>query len=496
MTESEAGELLRGILGASQVDEDRRAAAEIIELCGGLPLAVRVVGAGLALGNHRTLREAADELATADRLERLSLPDDPTSSVLPAFQISYDRLPDDLKLLFGRLGILPGTSFGPNVIASLMASTTAVADDQLQRLATLNLVQRQSAGRFGMHDLVRLFARRHAEPDDSALRRVLNYYLQAADAANHQLRPSRVRSPIDPLLNGVAVEEFETEDAALRWCLDEVATIADAIELANADDHYGPAIQLPTAMIDFFHIRRQWPVLLSTHERALESARSHGDKEREGILLTGIGTAYHELRQYDEATRYLESAAAIAREGNHRFPLARALSALAILALDRGDHQAAVIHFAECERLAAEEGDPYGAMLATYNSGFAYLYAENLPQARVSFEKALPMSRDVGATEVEAGSTNMLAKIMQMDGQPEQALAKFHESAAMAKETNNLTVLAHAHGNIGETLAQLGRPTEARSAFLTALQVADQLGDPVLRADLEMGLDQIPTAET
>jgi tetratricopeptide (TPR) repeat protein/transcriptional regulator with XRE-family HTH domain len=496
MTEAEAGELLRGLLGASRVDEDTSAAAEIIELCGRLPLAVRVIGAGLALGNHRTLREAADELATADRLERLSLPDDPAASVLPAFQISYDRLPDDLRLLFGRLGVLPGTSFGPNVIASLMASTAAVANGQLQRLAALNLVQQHSAGRFGMHDLVKLFARRFAEPDDSALRRALDYYLQSADAANHHLRPSRVRSPIDPLLTGVTAEEFETRDAALRWCLDEVATVTDAVELANASGLYGPAIQLPTAMIDFFHIRRQWPVLLTTHERALEAARSQGDKEREGILLSGIGTAYHELRQYDEAVRYLDSAAAIARDGNHRFPLARALSALAILALDQGDHESAVIHFAECEGIAAEVGDSYGAMLATHNSGFAYLSAGNLSRARAAFEKALAMSRQVGATEISAGSINMLAKIMQLDGQPEQALARFRESAALAQETNNLTVLAHAQGNIAETLAQLGRPGEAGSAFRAALRVADELGDPVLRADLQTGLDQLATEGT
>ncbi len=494
MTESEAGELLRRILGAARVDEDRSAAAEIIELCARLPLAVRVIGAGLALGNHRTLREAADDLTTADRLERLSLPDDPASSVLPAFQISYDRLPGDLQLLIGQLGMLPGTSFGQGVVASLTASSLAAAEGQLQRLVALNLVQQQSARRFGMHDLVRVFARRCAAPDGPALARALDYYLQSADEANRQLRPQRVRSPITPVLDDVVVAGFATRDDALQWCLDEVATITDAVEVAAVAGLYGPAIHLPTAMIDFFHLRRQWPALLRTHELALEVARAQGNKEREGILLSGMGTAFHELRQYDEAAQHLESAVAIARHGDHRFPLARALSGLAILALDRGDYEVAAINFAECEQIAAEVGDPYGAMLATHNSGFAHLYAENLVAARTSFEKSFTMSRSLDVAEITAGSTNMLAKLLQLDGKPEEALAKFHQGADIAKQDNNLVTFAHAYGNIGETLTELGRPAEARAAFRTALQAADELGDPILVADLQAALDQLGPA--
>lgn len=496
MTGAEAGELLRTVLGNARVDEDRTAAAEIIALCGRLPLALRVAGASISLGDYRTLRQAADELGSADRLERLSLPGDPTASVLPAFQLSFARLPDDLKEFFGRLGLLPGEMFRTNAAASLMAVSTELADQRLQRLVALNLVQSRADGRFALHDLVKLFARRCVAADEAALSRALDYYLQSADEANRQLRPARVRPAIDPALDGVIVEEFASADAALRWCTDELATIADAVDVAAAADLPVPAIQLPTSMIDFFHLRKPHSIWLATHERALELARRIGDQEREGILLSGMGIAYLELGRIDEATKYQEAAAAIARAGDHRLPLARALTALGILAMNRGDYAAAVDHFVECERLAAEDQDPYGAMLAVFNTAYAHLWAENFGQAKILFEKALPMGEALGAADVTGGSINALALILQADGQLEPALARFRESAALAERNKNLIGLAEARGNIAQTLVALGRPAEARPVFLAALEAAEQLGDQRLQADLQADLDGLLAAGT
>ncbi|MEV8372342.1 helix-turn-helix domain-containing protein [Kribbella sp. NPDC056861] len=493
MTGSEAGELLRGIVGPAQVDGDRRAASEIIELCSRLPLAIRVVAAGIALGDQRTLREAADALAAPDRLERLSLPDDPAASVLPAFQVSYDRLFDELKLLFGRLGLLPGTTFGPNVVASLMASDVATAAESLQRLVALNLVQPRTAGRYGLHDLVKLFAQRCSGPDEPALRRALDYYLQAADAANHQLRPSRVRTPIDPPLDGVVTETFSTPDAAGQWCTDELVNVADAVELSMSTGQYRFAVQLPTSMIDYFARRKVWPVWLATHQRALVAADLLGDKEREGILRCALGVAHRELRELDLAQEYLEAAAAIAREGNHRLPLARALSALGILAADRGEDDLAVGYYAECARIAEEDGDEYGAMLAILNAGFLHLRSEQVGKAKDAFEQVLPMCRRLQAAEVEAACLGALAEIMRLSGEPHQALALFRESAVLAERTNNPDGLINGHEAAAKTLVQLGRIPEARSAYLSALRVAEDLGDP-RRLDLQTALDRLTQA--
>jgi tetratricopeptide (TPR) repeat protein/transcriptional regulator with XRE-family HTH domain len=496
MSSSEAGELLRKLLGADRVDNDRAAATEIIDLCGRLPLALRVVGAGIALGLHQTLPGAADDLAAADRLERLSFPDDPAASVLPAFQSSYDPLPTELKVLFGQLGLLPGDSFGKNAVASLMASNALDVDEQLNRLVMLNLVQSRGVDRFGLHDLVKLFALRCAGTDLAPLRRALDYYLQSADEANRRLRPSRIRASVAPPVEGVIIEAFDTSSSALEWCSEEVMNIVRAVDIAADHELYNFALQLPTSLMDFFQLRKHWSACLAMHNRALLVARSVGDKEREGILMCGIGLAYEGLGQYDKAQIHQQSAAAIARDGNHRLPLARAVSALAILAFSQGDLDAAVRHYSECAQIAAEDNDLYGGMLAAFNMGLAHLRAEDLDRATASFEKALPLSRQLDAADVMAGCIGALARIMQLNGDLEQALVRFRESATLAKATDNLMGLAETYGNIGFTLEQLGQITEAKEAFVLAVRTAEELGDLRLQADLQVELDRLVQAKS
>jgi tetratricopeptide (TPR) repeat protein len=288
------------------------------------------------------------------------------------------------------------------------------------------------------------------------------------------------------------VEQFRTAELALQWCNEELTTIADAVELAVRErlDEY--AVQLPTAMIDYFQRYKHWPEWLATHELALGAAVRLGDKEREGILLRDTALVHRDLRQHDQARVLLESAAAIAREHGHRLPLARALSTLGIVAMDVGDNDAAMRYFDECVRIADEDGDRYAGMVATVNLGFAHLRAERLGAAAEAFERVLPVSRELAAGEVETVATGALAEISRLNGDPEGALSRFHESLALAEKLDDLRAQLAAYDAIARTLQQLGRRAEAREAFVAAAQCAADLGDPQereLHAAIE-GLDE------
>ncbi|MDX3000175.1 tetratricopeptide repeat protein [Kribbella solani] len=478
MSESEAGELLRGMIGNTRVDADRPATADIIALCGRLPLAVRVVGANLALVPRQTLRTAADALAATDRLDSLSLPGDPGASVLPAFELSYRPLPDELKVLFGRLGLLPGTTFGVGVVASAMSTTADIVVPRLRHLVSLNLVQPLTEERFTMHDLVKLFARRCADGDDEPVRRALDYYLQSADAANHRLIPARVRTPVDPPMSGVVVEQFRTPESAMEWCGAELSNIADAVDLAFRAGHHRQAAQLPTAMIDYFQRYKHYSTWLATHDRGLQAARLLDDKEREGILLRDTALVYRDLRQFDRCRELLDAAASIARTHGHRLPLARALSALGVLVMELGDNESAIRYLDECARIAAEDGDRYAAMIATLNLGYAAMRTGRLDDARTAFERAIAMSSELSAPMVEASSTGALGEIYRLSGDLTSALAHFRKSFAVATRINEANGQLAAQEAVAQTLAALGRTTEARVAYRAAAELAAQLGDP------------------
>jgi hypothetical protein len=136
-----------------------------------------------------------------DRLGRLAAGD---LQVRAAFEVSYQLLADGDARLFRLLGLHPGPDFDVLAAAALAGIEDETAGPVLDRLVEACLVTEDGAGRFGMHDLLRLFARAACQQaDDQAARdaaeaRLVGHY---ADLAGHldacvdpQQRPAAARA--------------------------------------------------------------------------------------------------------------------------------------------------------------------------------------------------------------------------------------------------------------------------------------------------------------
>lgn len=89
LSPAEARHVLARTVGEDRLAAEPEAAAELAQLCGYLPLALRIIAARLADQPHRTLRAHAQELASADRMAFLRIDEDIRSSVRGAFDLSY-----------------------------------------------------------------------------------------------------------------------------------------------------------------------------------------------------------------------------------------------------------------------------------------------------------------------------------------------------------------------------------------------------------------------
>jgi tetratricopeptide (TPR) repeat protein len=193
--EREAINLLARLAGAERVAAEQEEAAALTRLCGGLPLALRIVGARLATRPRWRLADLRRRLVEERRrLAELSLGD---LDVRASFMLSYRELTESQARLFRRLGAVPGTSFGtelaavvgPRVlIGSIRAtyeehggeldslSTPAhgeedalrdALDDDLTALADAQLIEPTgTAERHRFHDLLRLFARGRLDEEE------------------------------------------------------------------------------------------------------------------------------------------------------------------------------------------------------------------------------------------------------------------------------------------------------------------------------------------
>lgn len=109
MDQQDAVELLASTLDDNRVDQQPADARALVDLCAGLPLAVRVAGARLAARPRRPINAMVRALAREqDRLNVLAIDGDHT--VRAALDLSYQELPAPAAALYRWLGLFPGWS--------------------------------------------------------------------------------------------------------------------------------------------------------------------------------------------------------------------------------------------------------------------------------------------------------------------------------------------------------------------------------------------------
>ncbi|GAA3944041.1 hypothetical protein GCM10023085_27580 [Actinomadura viridis] len=164
--------LLARIAGADRVAAEPAAAAEIVRLCGHLPLAVRIVGARLAVREHWSLRRLADALRPEHRrLDELAAAD---LSVQASLASAYQRLSPAGRQAFRMLGRLAGPEFtAMEPLAKAGAPPLAVRQTEhyLDMLVDAGLLSSPCGQpgerplRYHVDDLVRLYARVQLDQD-------------------------------------------------------------------------------------------------------------------------------------------------------------------------------------------------------------------------------------------------------------------------------------------------------------------------------------------
>ncbi len=156
---ADAAGLLRELIG-SRVDEDPAATAALAGLCGRLPLALRIAAELAVSRPESSLRDLAAELATTG-LDSLDAGEE-RADMRAVFSWSVRQLPADAAAAFALVGLHPGPDLDSYAAAALTGTPAAQARRVLGRLHRASLVQASRAGRYGMHDLLRAYAREQA----------------------------------------------------------------------------------------------------------------------------------------------------------------------------------------------------------------------------------------------------------------------------------------------------------------------------------------------
>ncbi|ARF56309.1 AfsR/SARP family transcriptional regulator [Streptomyces gilvosporeus] len=153
----EGAALLGAMLGPQRVAEDPAAARELVDLCDGLPLALRAAAAQLtARPRWRLARLAA---ALRDEQRRLALLSAEDTGIAAALRMSVARLSADDARLLSALAKSADGHLNASVAAALAGYDPERTQDGLERLAEMHLVDEEATDVYTISTLTQLFAR-------------------------------------------------------------------------------------------------------------------------------------------------------------------------------------------------------------------------------------------------------------------------------------------------------------------------------------------------
>ncbi|MFG3527433.1 BTAD domain-containing putative transcriptional regulator [Streptomyces sp. NPDC047917] len=526
---SGAVSLLRHLVGHERADSEPEAMGELARLCDGLPLALRIVGARLQTRPTWTPAFLVERMAGDEgRLAELSAGD---RSVEAAFSLSYDQLPQRLQRAFRTLGLVPTAEFDKLALAAMLGCPPDEAENVLEGLVDVSLLQQPGPGRYRFHDLVRVHARRLAQatPEEQAPARtaLLRLYLDAGRLAS-DWGPGGF--PTGPQPDDTPFSDWQHAE---RW-LDTAGTelpdvVAHAAELGEADH----ACWIAEALADFFLRRGRYHECRATLETAFGCADEATDRRMAPALRSGMGMIDLYQGRFEEGRTWFATALYISRQNGEAREEARALAGLGAAAFNLGRGEEAIPQLTDALVLSERVDDRWltGMTLSVLGTihhhhgrietaldcfGLAYTHAEtsgrpnllsqtlycigevHLSQGRNReaygmFRRALDQVAQSAPTFQHA---HLLARLgtAQETTDPDKALSLHHEALSLHEQLDPLKephydrLEMDIRCRLGQTYATAGRLREGREQFLAALAIPGAESHVFEHARAESGL--------
>ena len=495
LEDTEALALFSRVVGPERAAAEPDATAEVLVACAGLPLAIRICAARLAARSQWRIATLASRLRSEHRrLDELSIGD---LAVRASFQVSYDSLRPiargvDPARVFRLLGLGQGTRISLAGAAALVGVPEDNAADALETLVDANLLESPAPDWYRFHDLLRVYATERAQAEESeptrdeALRRLLWWYLETAEAAADTVAPHRYQVVREPSAES-RTTAFESVDEALSWYDDERINVAAMTRQAAAAGLHEIAWRLPAALFPLVNRRSQWADGVITLRVAAESGRACGNGLGEALVLYQLGWALARLRD-ETAFGYLERALAIRRGLGDTIGEAQAAIGLGEGYLKVRGVGADALRYLQ---LAVDLLRPAGASsvlgIALNNLGEVYWELGDLDSAAKRYSEARDIFHELGG-QGEGHALHNLARVYLHLGRTDEAIACLMDALPQHRSHGDLVGEATALRYVGLAQEKIGDVAAARTSWTAALAIFEQIGEEAESAEVTAAL--------
>ncbi|MFF3325203.1 BTAD domain-containing putative transcriptional regulator [Streptomyces sp. NPDC002889] len=517
--------LLRRLIGEARSDADPEAVTDLARLCGGLPLALRIAGARLQhrpswSPAHLAVRMARDER----RLGELSAGD---RSVEAAFHMSYEQLSEARQRTFRLLGHAPTPEFDAWTPAAMLGVGVDEAEIVLEELYDASLVLQPGPGRYRLHDLVRVHARKLADarPEETAqaCRQALELYVQAGRLTGDDGRASDGDPP-----------RFDSARDAARWLDGAGADLADVPRYAAAHGEDVLAAQLGVALRDYFlhhdrydEGRTALTTALQAAERtgdpalrvqaaaslglldyqqgrhaqggdwfreALKSARENGDETMAALPLTGLAIQDFLQGRYDTVTATMDEVLPVLERTDDEWGMSLALALRSMSRFVQGEVLASFADARAALAAAERNGRPIAVSQRLVSLADGHAALGERAEARAVLLRGEALLRETGDALLLALTLTRLGSVAENLAEAErrhrEALA-LHAGISRRSEPHRTRLEMEIRRRLGQSYAAAGARARARREFRTALAVERAAEHPELQEELRASLAEV-----
>lgn len=488
LPEEEAFKLLRGLIGTKGTDDEVK---RVAELCGHLPLALRVAGDFLRLHDNWPLPKYIGRLQDeAKRLAQLKgkSPDRDVEAVLATSArelVSKDDKSTKLAERWQMLSVFP-SDFDTKAAAAVWDLKngddldTDTTDDELTALLDRSLVRYDAdTSRYSLHDLMRPIARAafdfvddhplqasSADRIAAAEQRFAVWYCRVISAASQlYLRGN------DSILQGLAL--FDREEANIRrgqaWAVQHRAVNRTAVELCR----YYPDIG-----IDVISLRLSARERIGWCNESLSACREIADRDGEGTALGNLGLAWRELGDARKAIELHEQQSVIAREIGNRRMEGCALGNLGLAWADLGDPHKAIEFHEQALTVVREIGNHHKAGHALNNLGVAWAEVGEARKAIGYYEQALTVVREIGDRRGEEATLINLGVGWMLLGDARRAVGFYEQALSVSREIGDRHGEGVASFNLALRRHEFGEREEAIRLAEYALAIFSEIESP------------------
>jgi tetratricopeptide (TPR) repeat protein len=461
--------------------------ARAVELCGRLPLAIRIAATRLRARPSWTLAHLVERLQ--DGQPRLAELETGSRSLAAAFDLSYRQLTPDQRAVFRGLGLHPGVDIEPYAAAALTGTPAPHAERALEALVDAHLLQSPAPRRYRFHDLLRAYAAEVAGRDEpaadrlDALARLCTHYLDYAAAATGVLYPY---GQVDPAPAG---HSFASPAAAAAWLDAELANLLATAP--HAADHGCPGYPSRLSQVLFRHLNNhsRFADAYALHTLALRAADRVGDVAGRARTRHHLGATAMRLGRHQEARDQLGEALALYRQTEDDAGLARTLSNLGTVHLQLGRLEEGLDQLQQALGLRRRLGDLNALASTLVNLGAALAQLGRHDEALDHLEEALALHRRTGDLNSQALALGNIGLVNRQVDRYDEAAEQFRQALALFAEIGNVAYQADTLCNLGDIYQRLGRYGDAADQLRRALALLDEIGDAPraekVRADLQ-----------